>query len=234
MSNTDTHKYAVLQGIVSNLQTQATHVHYLKNIKQQQQMAGAVAVVQAATEQAGVVFSAQAAVDDGDPVQGFAMQVAGKPVQGSFWKATFKEGDEVQVIGETRSGVFQAIALTKPAERMIWMQPHCERGTDASTKSVLKKASYATIFLLLLSIPMSYFLDEPLWFSLLTTATFAGLIWGVMVFWSWRDYMAFAREMNAVGAALGLPEPEKIDLFKSTKAALQAGKPDVPMGVYYY
>jgi hypothetical protein len=37
-----------------------------------------------------------------------------------------------------------------------------------------------------------------------------------------------------VGEALGLAEPEKIDLFKSTKEAKKNGKPDLPMGVYYY
>lgn len=51
---------------------------------------------------------------------------------------------------------------------------------------------------------------------------------------SWRDFMAFAREMDAVGTALDLPEPEKIDLFKSTKFSIKNGKPSLPMGAYYY
>ena len=226
--------YAVLQGTISNLHTQATHVYYLKNIKRQQQMAGAVAVVQAATEQAGAVFSAQAAVDEGDPVQGFAMQVAGKSVQGSFWKVTFNDSDEVQVIGEERNGVFHAIALTKPAERMIWMQPHCERGTHAKKKSVLRGCEWVSLFAYSMMAVLSIFSDLPAWFLFLGMTITLPVLLFVTVGLSWRDFMAFGREMNAVGAALGLPEPKKIDLFKSTKAALQAGKPDVPMGVYYY
>ncbi len=226
--------YQVIDGVISQLRIQATHIHYLKNIKRHQQLAGAVAVAQAAAEQAGAVLSAQAAMDEGDPVEGFTMQVGGKAVQGSFWETTFKDGDTIQVIGEERRGVFEAIAVTKPDERMIWMQPHCERGTAASAASILRKAIVTTIFILSLSFPMAYFLNEPIWFSFLTTVTFSGLIWGVMVVWSWRDYMTFAQEMNAVGTALGLPNPEKIDLFKTTKAATKSGKPDVPMGVYYY
>jgi len=234
MSNTDTPKYALLQGTISDLRTQATHVHYLKDIKRQQQMAGAVAVVQAATEQAGAVFSAQAAVDEGDPVEGFAMLVDGKPVQGSFWKTTFKEGDEVQVIGEERDGVFHAIALAKPTQRMIWMQPHCERGTAAKRKSVLRACGYFVGFCTFAELCILSFDSPPYWIDILSGLTVCVCTLIVTAGLSWRDFMTFAQEMNAVGTALGLPEPEKIDLFKSTKAALKAGRPDIPMGVYYY
>ena len=232
MSNTQ--HYQLWQGTVSELRTHATHVHYLKNIKRQQQMAGAVAIAQAAMHEAGAVFSAQAAVDEGDPVEGFCMQVNGKTVQGGFWKTTFKEGDHVQVIGEERNGVIHAIAVTKPEERMIWMQPHCERGTEAKRKSVLENASIGSAVFYLLALAVAWLLNQPYGFWLMMASCVVVLIWGVMVLWSWKDYMAFGREMNAVGSALGLPEPEKIDLFKSTKAAKLAGKPDVPMGVYYY
>jgi hypothetical protein len=133
-------QYQLLTGEISELYTEATHVHYLKTIKQQQKIAGTVAILQAAAGQAGAVHSAQAATDEGDPVDGFVMQVAGKTVKGSFWKTTFKDGDKVQVIGLERHGVFEAVAVTIPDERMIWMQPHCERGTKASGQSVIKKA----------------------------------------------------------------------------------------------
>jgi hypothetical protein len=226
--------YQVIEGVIDRLQTQATHVHYLKNIKQNQQFASAVAMAQAAAEQAGAVLSAQAANDDGDPVEGFTMQVNGRVVQGSFWKVTFKNGDSVQIIGEERDGIFKAISVTKPDQRMIWMQPHCERGTSASAKSIVTKASFATVFIFLFGVVCSFLMNVPFSFTLMMSACLVTLIWSVMVIWSWRDFMAFAQEMNAVGVALGLPEPEKIDLFKSTKAARQAGKPDVPMGVYYY
>lgn len=45
--------------------------------------------------------------------------------------------------------------------------------------------------------------------------------------------MGFSKEMNRVGKALGIAEPEKIDLFKSTKKSIKSGKPALPMGVYY-
>jgi hypothetical protein len=227
-------QYQVLQGEISQLHTEATHVHYLKNIKQQQKAAGAVAVLQAAVGQAGAVHSAQAATDEGDPVDGFTMQVAGKTVRGSFWKSTFIDGDHVQVIGQERNGIFEAIAVTKPDARVIWMQPHCERGTTASRQSIIKKALIASVLFFTAAPCLAWLMNEPLGLMLMMAAIFTTMVWSVMVLWSWGDFMSFAREMNAVGAALSLPEPENIDLFKSTKQARQKGKPDVPMGVYYY
>jgi hypothetical protein len=62
------------------------------------------------------------------------------------------------------------------------------------------------------------------------------ILFGV-VFYSWNElgcFMAFSRQMNAVGDALGLPESEKIDLFQSTISERKAGRPALPLGVYYY
>ena len=81
-------RYEVLQGEISQIHTEDTHVHYLREIEQHQKMAGTVAVLQAAVGNAGAVNCAQAATYDGDPVDGFIMQVGGKTVRGSFWKAT--------------------------------------------------------------------------------------------------------------------------------------------------
>jgi hypothetical protein len=86
----------VLQGEISQLRTEAINVHFLENIKQHREMASTVAMLQAAVGQAGAVVSSQAATDEGDPVEGFTMQVAGKTIRGSFWKTTFHDGDNVQ------------------------------------------------------------------------------------------------------------------------------------------
>jgi len=81
-------QYEVLQGEISQLRKADIHVHYLENIKQEQRLAGAVAMIQAAAGQAGAVLSAQAVTDEGDPAEGFRMQVDGKTVQGGFWKVS--------------------------------------------------------------------------------------------------------------------------------------------------
>lgn len=69
---------------------------------------------------------------------------------------------------------------------------------------------------------------------MLICATFNTLIiLFVTVGLSWKDFIELSKEMSRVGKALGVADPEKIDLFKSTKKMGKAGKPDFPMGVYY-
>ena len=172
--------------------------------------------------------------DEGDPVIGFIMLVAGQSVHGNFWKATFKDGDHVQVIGQERHGIFEAVAVTKPEERIIWMQPHCERGTQSQKRNLLKCSGWAAVFGYTCAVLLGTFGDMPLWFMLFGFSIAIPLLLFFTVGLSWKDFMSFSAEMNAVGVALDLPEPEKIDLFKSTKLARQNGKPDLPMGVYYY
>ena len=227
-------QYRVLQGEVSQLRTEATHVQYLKNIKQQQELAGAVAGLQALTGQAGSVNSAQTAMDEGDPIVGFTMLVAGQAVHGSFWKTTFKDGDHVQVIGQESGGIFEAVAVAKPDERAIWMQPHCERGTRAQKRNLLKCSVWFAILGYVCAVLLGTFSDMPMWIMLVSFSIIVPGTLFLTVGMSWKDFMSFSGEMNAVGAALNLPAPENIDLFKSTKLARKSGKPDLPMGVYYY
>lgn len=228
------HRYCVLQGAISQLRTDDIHVHYEKNISQQQEIAGAVAVLQAVTGQAGAISSAQAATYEGDPVHGFVMQVAGRTVCGSFWKATFKDGDHVQVIGEDSAGVFKAVAVAKPEERIIWMQPHCECGTHSRKRGLLKYSGWFGFVMFLCALLMTIFQGWPIWFALVSFCIVTPTILFVTVGLSWRSFMAFSGEMNAVGEALGLPQPERINLFDSTRRARKAGRPELPMGVYYY
>lgn len=227
-------RYQVLQGEVSQLRTQSTHVHYLKNIKQQQELAKTVAVLQAAVGQAGAIHSAQAATDEGDPVEGFTMQVDSKRVSGSFWKTTFNNGDHVQVIGQERNGVFEAVAVIKPTDRVIWMQPHCERGTAAKRAHLFKCSGWFILFCYTCALLLGTFSSLPIWFMLLGATIITPLILIVTVGLSWNDFMTFSRELNAVGSALGFSHPENIDLIKTTKLAKKNGKPDLPLGVYYY
>ena len=111
----------MIEGQISNLSIHSANVHFLKTIKREQKIAGAVAVVQAMAGQAGAVFSAQAAMDEGDPVESFSMELAGEKVAGSFWKASFKDGEKLKAIGTRISGAFRATAIVDTKNQMIWM-----------------------------------------------------------------------------------------------------------------
>ena len=222
-------RYEVLQGEISQLHVEDAHAHYLENIKHQRQM-----VATATVGDAGTVGSIHTATYEGDPVVGFVMHVAGKTVRGSLWKTSFKNGDHVNVIGQERNGIFEAVAVTKPDERMIWMQPHCERGTRSQKRNLLRCSGWFVLFMTLCAIMVSLFEDSPAWLTYLSFLISSIIILGVTVGMSWGDFMIFSTEMNAVGMALEFAEPEEIDLFKSTKQARRNGRPELPIGVYYY
>ncbi|MDO8032809.1 hypothetical protein O3297_05255 [Janthinobacterium sp. SUN128] len=225
--------YKLVSGVVEELRTSDMHVNYLKSAESFKKMSGLTSIVQATTGESGAVQSAQAATSDGDPVTGFTMSVGGKWVSGSFWEVGFRAGDEVQVVGYQKGHDFIAVAVIDIKENKIWMQPHSERGTTAKKYHLLICSGYFWIGLYILTLGMGFFGNIPLWLMLITATITAPVILFITVGLSWSDFMDFSKEMNRVGKALGIAEPEKIDLFKSTRKSRKSGKPALPMGVYY-
>lgn len=227
-------KLDVIEGVVENLVVFDSDVNYLANAEKNSRTAGLVSVLQAAAGSPGSVHSAQAANDSGDPVEGYSMSVGGQFVQGSFWKTTFKDGDLVKVIGVKQKEAFLAIAVADPVSRTIWMQPHCERGVIEQKKYLLRNS---IIFVISIFAVATVFFTNPnmkLWFYL-ACATLSSVICLIAtVGMSWGDLMTFADRMTRVGAALGIESPDTINLVRSTKANIARGKPELPMGVYYY
>ena len=136
-------------------------------------------------------------------------------------------------MGIKKSKEFIAVAVVDIKENKIWMQPHSERGTIAKKYHLLKCCGYAFIGLYVLAILAALFGGIPVWFMLICATFSTPIILFLTVGLSWKDFMEFSKEMNRVGKALGIAEPEKIDLFKSTRKSRNSGKPALPMGVYY-
>ena len=225
--------YVVIEGVVENLEIFKVHVQFLANARKKQRTAGIVATIQAAAGEPGAVHSAQAATDGGDPVEGFRMMLGSKSVSGSFWQTTFQNGDYVQAVGEMQGNVFHAVAVVKPADGIIWMQPHCERGSIAKSRHLVKYSLAFAAAIFLVEAILLRNVEIPLWLLLLASTLAVTVILVATVGMSWKDFMSFAKEMDKVGTALAIPAPEEIDLVKSTKKSRRQGKPDLPMGVFY-
>ena len=225
--------YTIISGEIKGLQVGTTNIHYLDSISKNQSLAAGVAITQAALGQAGSVLSAQAATDEGDPVENFVMYVGNMPVIGSFWKVTFTNGDYVEVVGKEINGAFKAVAIVNREKNIIWIQPHCERGTSARRRRLIKQSLLFSLFILFLAFPLHYFSGVPLYFCLITSSASIPIILLFTFGFSWKDFMAFSGEMNKVGGTLNISNPEEIDLFKTTQEACRNGKQDLPIGVYY-
>lgn len=225
-------KYFVIEGIVKQLEISKANVHFLANAENTQRTAGIAATIQAAAGEPGAVHIAQAASDSGDSVERFKMMLGTRAVSGNFWEITFQDGDHVRAVGGMQGKVFHAIAIVK-SNGIIWMQPHCERGTSTKKMQLIKNSLAFTAGVFVVEGILLRNSQYPLWVLLAMPAAAVAVVLAVTVGMSWNDFMSLAKEMDHVGSALGVPEPTKIDLVKSTKKSRRQGKPELPMGVFY-
>ena len=226
-------RYLVLEGTVEKLEIFKHNVQFLNKSEKRKRTAGIVATIQAAAGEPGAVHSNYAASDSGDSVEGFRMRLGAQAVSGNFWRTTFQDGDQVRAVGTMSGKIFHAVAVVRNADNVIWMQPHCERGSAAKKKHLF---NYSLAFAFAVFLVQSFLLrnsDYPLWLILAMPASGVALVLAVTVGLSWKDFMFFARGMDKVGEALGIAAPAHIDLFKSTKKSEKLGKAYLPMGVYY-
>ena len=226
--------YEVIEGVIENLNVYDADVNYLANSEANSRAAGIFSVLQAATGSPGAVHSAQASNDAGDPVEAYSMTVGGKTIHGSFWKTTFQNGEHVKVVAFRQGSIFHAIAVADPENQVIWMQPHCERGVVEQRKYLVRNS---LIFVVFVFAALAFLVKDEemkLWLYLACgTSTSAGILF-FTVGMSWGDLMTFAKRMSRVGAALQLESPDDINLARSTRKMIKTGKPELPMGVYYY
>ena len=226
--------YVVIEGVVENLEIYGTREQFLPGAGIRQRRAGVAAVMQAAAGEPGASHSAQAASDLGDPVEAYRMSIGPWTVSGSFWRTTFNNSDHVKVVGAERDRVFHAVAVLRPADGVIWMQPHCERGSAAKRRQLARNSFLFAAGVFLVEAFLLRNASIPLWLLLLTSLTGVTVVLGATVGMSWKDFMFFAAKMDKIGEALAVSANEDIDLFKSTRLARQQGWPDLPMGVYYF
>ena len=155
--------------------------------------------------------------DAADTVDFFTCTVDGQPVWGRFGMVSFKDGENVEVVGENTRQGFDAYAGTRPTDRTIWMYPHCSRGTKAYFWYSFKVVVFLSIFLpMLIFGVMGIISDKPFpelgaWLGLIAT-TGSGFSF-VFAWVAWR-FNKFARISDDIFAALDFETPTEVALPK--------------------
>ena len=233
-------KYEVLRGEVRNLKARQIYEDFVFGSSDRNVAAG-VSVAEAAAGMAGAVTTAQVANYEGDQIYAFMMEVDGKVVAGRFWDLGFKEGDQVEVVGQQVGEVFEAMAVTDPKQRLMWITPHHEKGTRALQREErwrYGKFLIATAIFSFGIIPLIFFLTNgvpdysELYFTFFIGWIFLG-IGGYFVLRLPRCFRDYALETTAVGRALGINDPEDMDIVQSNKKAIRKGKKNRWMAYYY-
>jgi len=233
--------FVVLRGTVSGLRTQSTHVNPLMNSREQE-MSASIAILQSLVGLPGAVSTAQLANYEGDPVEGFVMTVNGKHVVGYLWRVGFKDGDEVEVVGNDLGEFFDAVAVTKPDLRNLCVRPHHLYGTRAFVRAehrrILKFVLTMGGLMYVGAATVGAFskLESKDWIAGFYVISGSLILLNVMALFiqrTPRDIADFSLKVEAVGRALGLPSPELIDLPANNRTAYKKGKP-VLRSAYYY
>lgn len=232
--------YQVLRGKVGSLRKQATKLNPLHG-SVDNEVAGWSAIAQAATNLPGAISSAQLADYDGDPVEMFSMTISGQNIAGYLWRVGFVEGDEVEVAGSMDGRVFNAVAVRKVPERMIWLRPHYSMGSSALRKNEVVRIVKSCVIInaiLLVIFPLACWfgaIDRAEWPAVFAIDLGACAMLNVISAFVLRTpgRLNFSKQVDAIGRAFEMAEPELLDFEKTYSAARAAGKPYISGGKYY-
>lgn len=240
MTNDSALSYLILRGKVGSLRKQATKINPLQ-ASVESEVAGWSAIAQAAANLPGAISSAELADYEGDPVEIFSMAISDQPVVGYLWRVGFVEGDEVEVAGSMEGHTFNAVAVRKAPERLIWLRPHYTMGSRA-----LKKNDAARIFKFCLILNAIVLVSFPVgalfvakggesWSALFAMLLAACAMFDVTCAFILRTpgRLNFGKQVDAIGRAFKMDEPELLDFDKTYSAARAAGKPYISGGKYY-
>ncbi|WP_146176625.1 putative type VI secretion system effector [Chromobacterium sp. Panama] len=169
------------------------------------------------------------------------MEINGLPAKGWVWFSPFKNGDEVELIGTFQGDYFEIIAIARPQDRTIALYPHCSRGKNAHITTIIKWWLIATTFLVAIFTPALLTIFEVirgkekilgfLGVEYFYASIFAYLLFGTYSLVTGRKFMMYVHAATQVFKALGLPDPDNIDLPKRTKR--RPGDPGA-FGVMYF
>lgn len=164
-------------------------------------------------------------------------EVEGQQVSGWLWKSPLRDGDIVDsAIELSGNGAAKLVAVRRKSDGAIALYPHCSRGRLGHWLNALK---WSGLFLGVMGIfILSTFLyiagsDLFHYIEALYVGGGATVFLMVMCYSLSRRYEPFARVAEKCFATLGLNNPSRVDLVKSTKALRKPNDPP-ELGTFYF
>ena len=222
--NSEQMRFRKISGVVANLHITQDKENFVQT-RTDQAVGGAAAVGLAVGGLAGAATGAVLSSSDAaDSVDFFTCTVDGQPVWGRFGIVSFKDGENVEAVGENTRQGFEAYAITRPSDRTVWMYPHCSRGTKAHVR-------FSIASILLLSIVGALCMQLVFWLAsdksleggvaIFLVVAFLTSVIGFALVGSFvaTRFMKFAHQSNDIFAALEFENPAEVDLLKRLRAA---------------
>ena len=213
-------EFRKISGDVANLHVTQDEQDFFQ-AQATQAVGGAAAIGLAVEGLAGAATSA--AISSGsmsERMDFFTCTIGNQNVWGRFGTTSFKDGDYVEAVGQDTPNGFEAYAITRPADRTIWMYPHCSRGSKAhlrhSLKGILLLCWVLNPIFILFVVAISNAGWSPWWFW--PTAIIGwGFIFSIVLIFVSFKFTNFAVLSNEIFIELGFDNPTEVDLPKRLK-----------------
>lgn len=221
----------LLRGTISDLLIDQGKEEFLQT-NSNRTAGAAMATGLAAAGLAGAAASALLATTGaGDSVEFFTCIVGGQRVAGRFTKASFKNGDSVEVAAQVqRDGTYAALAVRRPSDQTVWMFPHCSRGRKTHWIYAIRMLGWIFFTLLVMSGvsfgSFEFFAREAspksfLWFIAAMSGVLSFAMACHLSISTARRWRPFVRKAEAIFTAFGYRDPRGVDMEQQHKKYLR-------------
>jgi hypothetical protein len=162
--------------------------------------------------------------------------INGRTAKGWVWRSPFREGDIVDVAARWQGEHYEIYGISRPADRIIALYPHCSRTRTRHIKNVLKWWLICNTLFFGSLMAWYVYLDG---FSLFYKPEFYWMhgivmaIFMLMFFSLSKKFMPFVNLSEKIFRTLGLPNAQDVDLVQSSKAQRTAEDPP-EFGTFYF
>lgn len=222
-----TASHKLISGPVKDLTMHAGEEEFIRSTRQR--AAGMVTATGLVIDgMAGAAAGSGLAVSSsGDSIELFTCKLGDQTVQGRFSKVTFKNGDSLDmVISPQRNSFPMVLAARRKSDQLLWMSPHCSRGLAAHRTFAWRLFGW-----LLLGMPLFFFSPFLMWLLFTDAAVDIGSIefgGGICIAMGliaspyyairfYRQWLPIAQQAESILAALGYPDPSRVDLPREHK-----------------
>ena len=227
-----------LSGSVRNLQRKRDTASFVLTTSDQATM-GAVALAAGVAGLGSLAIStASAAANAEEEADYVEFNLGEEHVVGWIWRSPFKECDQVDVAAIWDGERYQLQLVSRQSDGVVGLYPHCSRGAHAHIRNAAKwwliQGLVLTVFTTLLGALAA---GAKVW-QLLPDAVTTGIalsfgFFGLMIIALTRKWMPFVHVAESAFRTMGWPNPERIDLVKSSKR-LRKGDEPAEYGVFYF
>lgn len=233
--NAITDSILILRGRLSSVEVEDTTASIFFTGSDQIGMA-ATGVLAAASGLSGIAagMAFMSTDESHEPIVEARVVVNDQPVRALLWSFPFKEGDDVEIVGESLGGEFVAYAVLSPSKRLISLYPHVSSGSSAHLASVLKISAIvstlfpAVAFLVFVALGTFMSLGEDWWPFVAVMAAGSAAV-GVILFIIGirigNRFQPFVKMADRIFSALGWSDAKRISLRRISRERRLPGDP---------